>query len=76
MEKIKPEQFQERQFEITGWPVKLTTYRLGDTYVCPADDVSPGACLARISASTLEDAETQAIAKARYQLGKTRRFPV
>ena len=76
MDNLKSEEFQERTIEVGGWPVKLTSYRVGDQYVCQADNVSPGACLARISASTLEDAESQAIAKARHQLGKTRRLPV
>lgn len=62
--------------EIDGWPVRLTSYRVGDQYICQADDVSPGACLARISASTAEEAESEAISKARRLLGKTRRYSV
>ena len=75
MANLKSEQFQERTIELGGWPVKLTSYRVGDKYVCQADNVSPGACIARFSASSLADAESQAISKAQYQLGKTRRFP-
>lgn len=69
----KAEQFQERQIDIDGWPVKLTSYKVGDKYVCQADNVSPGACLARFSANTAEEAESQAISKARHLLGKTKR---
>lgn len=69
----KAEQFQERQLDIDGWPVKLTSYKVGDKYVCQADNVSPGACLSRFSADTAEEAETQAISKARHLLGKTKR---
>jgi len=68
--------FQERRIEIDGWPVKLTSYRVGDTFVCQADNVSPGACLARFSAPTPEEAESQAVSKARHLLGKTRRREV
>ncbi|HSU62010.1 MAG TPA: hypothetical protein VLI55_22055 [Bryobacteraceae bacterium] len=69
----KAEQFQERQIEIDGWPVRLTSYKVGDKYVCQADNVSPGACLARFSKPTAEEAEAQAISKARHLLGKTKR---
>ena len=73
---MKSEQFKEHQIEIEGWPVRLTSYRVGGKYVCQADNVSPGACLARFSAATLEEAETQAISKAKHLLGKTRRRDV
>jgi hypothetical protein len=68
--------FQERQIEIDGWPVKLTSYRVGAHYICQADNVSPGACLARFSAATAEEAESQALSKARHLLGKTKRREV
>lgn len=68
--------FQEREIEIDGWPVRLTSYRVGGKFVCQADNVSPGACLARISAETAEEAESQAISKARHLLGKTKRREV
>jgi hypothetical protein len=68
--------FQERQIEIDGWPVRLTSYRVGEQYVCQADNVSPGACLARFSAATAEEAESQALSKARHLLGKTKRREV
>ena len=73
---MKSEQFKEHQIEIEGWPVRLTSYRVGEKYVCQADNVSPGACLARFSAATLEEAEAQAISKAKHLLGKTRRRDV
>lgn len=69
----RAEQFQERQIDVDGWPVRLTNYKIGDKYVCQADNVSPGACLARFSAGTAEEAESQAISKARHLLGKTKR---
>lgn len=69
-------QFSEREIELNGWPVRLTSYRVGEKYVCQADNVSPGACLARFSAPSLEEAEAQAISKARHLLGKTKRRDV
>ncbi len=68
--------FEERQLEIDGWPVKLTSYRVGEQYICQVDNVSPGACLARFSAATAEEAESQALSKARHLLSKTKRREV
>ncbi len=76
MDTDNPNHYQERQIDLDGWPVRLTSYRVGDKYVCQADDVSPGASLARFSADTPEQAESQAISKARHMLSKTRRHPV
>lgn len=76
MDARRSEEFRERRIEIDGWPVNLTSYRVGDKYICQADNVSPGACLARISASTAEEAHSHAISKARHLLAKTRRRAV
>jgi hypothetical protein len=65
--------FQERHIDVDGWPVRLTSYQVGEKYICQADNVSPGACLARFAADTPEAAESQALSKARHLLGKTRR---
>jgi hypothetical protein len=73
---VNSEHFDERQIEIEGWPVKLTSYRVGKKYICQADNVSPGACLARFAAATGEEAEAQAISKAKHLLRKTRRREV
>jgi hypothetical protein len=72
---MKAEEFQERQVEVAGWPVNLTSYRLGDLYHCKADNVSPGAALARTTAATREEAEARALARAEELLRRTRRQP-
>ena len=54
---VKPENFSERKVDVDGWQVNLTTYQLGDKWHTKADNVSPGAALARIVADTREDAE-------------------
>lgn len=73
---MKTEDFRERQLELNGWPVRLTSYKFGLKYVVQADNVSPGALLARFEADTLEQAESQAISKASHLLSKTRRHAV
>jgi hypothetical protein len=73
---MKAEEYQERKIEVLGWPVNLTTYRLGETFHCKADNVSPGAALARTTGATREEAESKALKRAEDLLGRTRVRPV
>jgi len=66
----------ERRIEIGGWQVNLRSYQIGDTYYCKADNVSPGANIARSSGATREEAEQKAIAKATERLTATKRHAV
>ena len=70
---MKAELFQERKLEVNGWEVNLQSYKLGDTFHCKADNVSPGAWLARKTGATREEAEEKALARATQLLGRTRR---
>lgn len=73
---MRAEDYQESRIEINGWPVNLTSYRVGSVYHCKADNVSPGAALTRTTGATREEAEEKAIARARELLSRTRRQPV
>ncbi|MBZ5602363.1 MAG: hypothetical protein LAO79_08660 [Acidobacteriia bacterium] len=73
---MKVENFTERKIEIDGWPVNLVSYQIAGTYHCRADNVSPGAGLARTTGATREEAEEKAIARAKELLGRTRRHEV
>jgi hypothetical protein len=73
---MKAEAYSERELEVAGWPVRLASYKLGDTYHCRADNVSPGATIARTTGSTRQGAEETALAKARQRLERTIRHPV
>jgi hypothetical protein len=70
------EDHRERKMELAGWPVHLTSYRIGETFHCSIDNVSPGATLARSSGPTREEAERIAIEKATERLGHTKRHAV
>ena len=70
---MKPENYTERRVEIDGWPVNITTYQLGDKWHSKADNVSPGAGLARAEAATREEAEKQVLARAKELLSRTKR---
>ena len=69
---MKVEEYQERKVEVGGWPVNLTSYLLDGVYHCKADNVSPGAALARTTGATREEAEKKALERAAQLLGRTR----
>jgi len=69
---MRAEDYQERRVEVRGWPVNLTSYRLNDVYHCKADNVSPGAALARTTGATREEAEKKALERAEQLLARTR----
>lgn len=73
---MKPEDYSERNLDISGWPVHLTTYKLGDRYHTRADNVSPGASLTRTTGATRQEAEDKALERARELLARTRRQKV
>ena len=72
---MKAEDYATKTLEVEGWKVRLTSYKLGDTYHCTADNVDPGAWLARTEGATREEAENRALDRARQLLGRTRRMP-
>ncbi len=69
---MKAEDYRERRIEIDGWEVNLASYKIGDTYYCHADNVSPGATITRAHGATREEAEQHAIEHSREHLSKTR----
>ncbi|MDQ2901158.1 MAG: hypothetical protein M3Y07_15370 [Acidobacteriota bacterium] len=73
---MKAEDYRQRKVEVDGWQVNLASYKLGEVYHCSADNVSPGATLARTTAATREEAESKALERATQLLARTRRRPV
>jgi hypothetical protein len=73
---MKPQNYSERKLEVDGWQVNLTIYQLGNKWHAKADNVSPGAALARIVADSREDAEAKALARAKELLSRTKRHSV
>jgi hypothetical protein len=69
----RPENYRSTFFAIAGWPVHLISYKLGDSWLCKVDNVSPGAQIARSSAKTQAEAERLALEKAERRLSATRR---
>jgi hypothetical protein len=73
---MKVEEFIERDIDVDGWPVHITSYRIGEQFICVADNVSPGANLARTTGLTREDAESKALERAKTLLSRTHRHDV
>jgi hypothetical protein len=71
---MKAEEYRERLAEVHGWPVNLSSYKLGALFHCKADNVSPGAALSRTTGATREEAERKALDKAAELLSRTRRM--
>jgi hypothetical protein len=73
---MKPEEYAEHVVDVDGWQVNLASYKLGEVYHCKADNVSPGAALARTNGATRDEAEKKAFERARQLLSRTRRRTV
>ena len=70
---MKDEGYERRRQELGGWPIEIETYQVGDVFYCAINNVDPGARFARAEASTREEAERLALAKAERYLAQTRR---
>jgi hypothetical protein len=73
---MKARNFSERRIEINGWQVNVSSYQFGDKWRAKADNVSPGANLARAEADSREAAEQQVLKRAGELLARTTRHEV
>ena len=70
---MKAEEFSSVKLEVEGWPIRVTTYRIGEICYAKVDNVSPGALIARSTGATDEEARNKVLEKARVCLAATRR---
>ena len=68
----RAEEYQERKTPVASWEINVTSYRLGDLWHAKADNISPGAVLARASAATRQAAESAVLARANELLSRAR----
>jgi hypothetical protein len=68
---MKAEEYTKRREKVGSFEINIVTYRLGDTYHCKVDNVSPGAVVARGDGKTREEAE-KAVELARERVARTR----
>ena len=71
---MRPEDYSNREEEILGWKVRISSYGLGERYHATIENVDPGARIARAEGSTREQAEGEALEQAHRRLARTRRF--
>ena len=64
-----PKNHQTRTESIEKWTVRIRSYQLGNAYICTVDNVSPGAIIARSTAATRAEAESEALAQAKAAMG-------
>lgn len=69
---MRAEEYRSFEERLERWPVRFTSYRLGDRYHCQVDNVEPGAVIARAEGATREDAERAAREQARRRLSRGR----
>ncbi len=70
---MKAEEHSRRREQISGWEAEITSYRIGETYYCHIDNVSPGATVSRAEGKTREEAEREALAKATDRFAATKK---
>ena len=71
---MKAEEYRERKDQLAGWPVKIVSYRLGNTHYVTVHNEEPGAWIVKTQGNTLAEAEAQARQKAEEYLSKTRKL--
>ena len=67
MRTMQPHNYARRRDELAGWKVEVVSYKLGKRYRCAVDNVSLGGMVDG-DGITREEAETQALSKARELL--------
>lgn len=72
---MRAEDYTVRDLELAGWPVRITTYRIASAWHARADNVSPGATIARATSADRKRALRRVTEKATRRLAQTRRRP-
>ena len=69
---MRAEQYQERKEQLSGWPVKIISYRLGNTFHVSIHNEEPGAWIVKGEGSSLAEAEGKACKEAGDLLAKVK----
>ncbi len=72
---MKAEGYKERKEELSGWPVRIISYKLGDKYYVSIHNEEPGAWIVKGEGATLADAEAKARKEAAEALAKIKKNP-
>ena len=69
----KPEDYSERKTQLAGWPVNITTYKLGTVYHTTIDNTDPGAWVVKAQGISKQDAESKALKEAEALMEKVKK---
>jgi hypothetical protein len=70
---MRAEEHEKRREVLGGWEAEIVSYRIGETFYCHVNNVSPGATVARAEGESREEAVNAAVSKARERFEATRR---
>ncbi len=70
MSTFKPADYHEWREKIPPVEIRVTSYKLGDTYHCTVDYGKPGTVISRFEAGTRLEAEKTAVAQAREKIAR------
>lgn len=72
---MKTEEYREKKEQLSGWPVKIVSYKLGDLYHVSIHNEEPGAWIAKGEGPSLAEAEATARKEAAELLAKVKKSP-
>ena len=72
MTEYHPTEYQERLESVPPFRIRITSYKIHDTFYCSVDDVDPGAVIVRSKGLTREEAELKARVRAKERLEHSR----
>ena len=72
---MKAEEYKERKEQLSGWPVRIVSYKLGATYYVSIHNEEPGAWIVKGEGNSLADAEAKARQEAAEALAKIKKNP-
>jgi len=65
---LKTENYNAEMKEISGVPVRISSYQIGDRFYCHIENTDPGATIARADGVTRDEAVLLAVTKASERL--------
>lgn len=71
---LRAADFARVETNVGGWPAGVTTWRLGERWMCRIDNVDPGATVARGQGTSKDEAIAAAMQRATGRMARTRRF--
>ena len=71
---MRAEHWEKEDLELKGWPVKVITYQVGDSFFTEVESTTSGAVVARSAGKVQQTVRSEAIEAATRRLLRTRRI--